>query len=216
MDGISAAASVIAVIEGALATLQYAKDVAHSDHDRRRLASEAASLRSLLEVLQKVVTQARDRNGALSVGVNSLGEPYGLLSQISETVDYFVEKLSLGKDKDSTWYRMAKALKWPLDKRSCSEIVSKIERLGVSMIALLQADSLYRTPNDRCSYSERLSFPLTTSPARLHTRSRRTQQPFSHFPIARLRYRKTCRKWFWIRVVSFWLLALPTDLLTGR
>jgi hypothetical protein len=101
------------------------------------------SLRSLLKVLQGIVEEARKQNGRLSVGVGFLGESHGLLSQINETVDQLEEKLSLGKGKNSTWRRVTGALKWPLDKTSCLESVAKIERLGVSMIALLQADSLY-------------------------------------------------------------------------
>jgi hypothetical protein len=200
MDGLSAAASVIDVIEGALITLQYAKDVVNSGRDRRRLASEVESLRNLLKDLQEIVEEARKQNGKLSVGVGSLRESHGLLSQINEAADQLEKKLSLGKGNDSKWRRVARALKWSLDKRSCSEIVAKIERLGVSMIALLQADSLYLIPL-RCSKA--LRFSLTTDLVQLDTRSKETRPLFSRSLIAQLKLNKTCKRWAWIRSVSF-------------
>jgi hypothetical protein len=146
MDGLSTAASVIGVIEGALVTLQYVKDAAQSERDRGRLVSEVESLRSLFKVLQAIVEEARNRNDNLSFGVCLLGESHGLMFQINEAVEQLEEKLSLDNGKKSAWRRVGRALKWPLDKSSCLEIIAKIERLGLSMIALLQADSLYLAP----------------------------------------------------------------------
>lgn len=140
MDGLSAAASVIAVVEAAAFALKYASSVARSDKDRSRLESEVGSLQALMAVFEPLVNAAKDRKDGVSAGAASLAEDGGLLTHIKVALQELEEPLLLRLKESSKWREMVKRLKWPLDQKDCSEIMLRIHRLVTWTQLLLVAD----------------------------------------------------------------------------
>ncbi|KAH6984370.1 hypothetical protein BKA56DRAFT_314989 [Ilyonectria sp. MPI-CAGE-AT-0026] len=87
MDGISAATTVIAAVEAGIVVLKYAKGVADSGKERRRLESEVKSLAILMQMLQPLVDAAKQRNDGKPPGTKSLGDSGGLLEQANDVLD---------------------------------------------------------------------------------------------------------------------------------
>lgn len=99
MDGISAATTVIAAVEAGIVVLKYAKGVADSDKERRRLESEVKSLAILMQMLQPLVDAAKQRNDGKSPGTKSLGDSGGLLEQVNNVLDDLKEPFLLDSRK---------------------------------------------------------------------------------------------------------------------
>ncbi|KAL6414219.1 hypothetical protein AUP68_00737 [Ilyonectria robusta] len=101
MDGISAATTVIAAVEAGIVVLKYAKGVADSDKERRRLESEVKSLAILMQMLQPLVDAAKQRNDGKSPGTKSLGDSGGLLEQVQFLLLTDLQTITLEIKKDT-------------------------------------------------------------------------------------------------------------------
>ena len=140
MDPISAlglAASIIQIIDATTTTIKYLNDVKAAPKDRAQLAQEATSILVLLTQLRYRLEGA-DSEDPWYNGIRRLGTDNGPLQQLHDTMVSLADKL----EPKSGIKTVGKALLWSLEKRECTELLSKIQRLNVLISLALQDDHL--------------------------------------------------------------------------
>src|ERR1700753_3647942 len=118
MDGLSAAASVIAIIqitESAVSLCsRYFKAVKNAKHDIELLQEELGSLITILKAAQRVLEGPN--GGRLPTSHRLRDGLSGCISKVSELENKLKEKLDPGKTGKAMSRFGFRALKWPLDK----------------------------------------------------------------------------------------------------
>lgn len=138
MDGLSAAASLIAVIEisAKIASLcfQYSSAVKDARKDIERLERKVADLKGVLGGVKQLLDE-RDKSR-----LSAAGELAGSLN------DCFLrlERLKTQLDPENTHKAMSRlgvrALKWPFTSKEVEKIVDDLERYKQTFILALQVD----------------------------------------------------------------------------
>lgn len=128
MDPVSAAASIVGIVEVALGTtstlIKYARETKNASSNRKLLAEEAAFLYRLLERLRQRTRESR-------YDETWLGDHENIIRQFEEAYDDLATTLkydvSGGKIKEESRFRSARTVaKWPFTK---SEVYSLLERV---------------------------------------------------------------------------------------
>ncbi|KAK6342234.1 hypothetical protein TWF730_001711 [Orbilia blumenaviensis] len=136
MDGLSAAASVIAVIEISAKLLgvlgKYCKDARNTKKDIQRLISQ---VECLYEVLQSIQTFIDGKDETKVPGIQSLKSS---LAQCKAQVQEVLSKLPEQK-KILGWRR---SLKWPFDKPQVQEILTVLESSKITLSNALLCNNL--------------------------------------------------------------------------
>jgi len=140
MDGISAAASIIAVIQisGQVINLcqTYYSEVRDAKMDIRRLSEEITSLQA---VLTKVADLANAPNAAKLSALGLLNQPGGPAQQCLKELIALAAKLNLGQGKEMKQFGL-RALKWPFSSKDVDKFVTTIERHKTTFNLALAAD----------------------------------------------------------------------------
>lgn len=132
MDGLSAAASVIAVVDIALtlgeACQRYYMGVRHARKDIQRVRNSLESLTDILQNVQAVVQDGRHPSLA------SIRAP---LQQCESDLTLVNKKLQLSK------HFSFQALKWPLNEKEVSKIIADMERHKANLNLALASSTMY-------------------------------------------------------------------------
>lgn len=144
MDGVSAAASVIAVIDisAKVATLcfQYSAAVKDATKDIQRLQKKVEDIRDILRELERLLDGPdKTRLSATDKLVASLEECLGRLQEL-ET------QLTPGKTRKAMSRWGARALKWPFKSKEVEKIVASLEEYQQTFSLSLQVDQTSLLP----------------------------------------------------------------------
>lgn len=138
MDGISAAASVLAVIEisAKVATLcfQYSVAVKHASNDVQRLQKKIEDIGTILKMLEQ---QTERPDGARLSATSKLTES---LRGCQESLQELKIQLEPGKTRKAMSRFGARALKWPFKSKEFEKIVTDLERYQQAFSQSLQID----------------------------------------------------------------------------
>ena len=145
MDGLSAAASVIAVIQisESVASLcsQYLTAVKNAKPNIERLQGELGRLKTVLEGAQQIL---EGPNGATLRTSQRLRDGLGGCSlQLNELGNRLKEKLNLGKTGKVMSRFGFRALKWPFEKEEVDSIIQILKGYRDTLSAALGIDTAY-------------------------------------------------------------------------
>jgi ankyrin repeat domain-containing protein 50 len=139
MDGISAAASVVALIQisGQVFALcqDYFSEVKNARQDIRRLRDEVMSLQ---DVLTNVKDLAEAPSSTKLTSLDLLNQPDGLIHQCETELKGLSTKLDIGQGKG---HMRLRALKWPFSKKDVDKTISAISRQKELFNLALTADT---------------------------------------------------------------------------
>jgi hypothetical protein len=150
MDGVSAAASVIAVVDlsAKVASLlfQYAKDVRHAKADVERLRSETANLKSAWENVKELLDGP---NGARLVALQKFADPLNTaLDESRSRLRRLQETLKPAK-RHLAWLPGRSALKWPFEKKGVEADAQALARCTQLITLNLLVDHTYASRTRR-------------------------------------------------------------------
>ncbi|KAF1347381.1 hypothetical protein EJ07DRAFT_91117, partial [Lizonia empirigonia] len=138
MDGLSGAASVIAVIDisAKIASLCYQYSVAVKDakDDVKRVQRKVDDITHILEKLKQLLDSQDKRR---------LSTTHGLLDSLSQCIQELRDieaKLDPGKTRKSMSRIGIRALKWPFTSKQVDKIVSTLEEYEQTFSLALQVD----------------------------------------------------------------------------
>ena len=141
MDGISAAASIIAVIQisGQVINLcrTYYSEVRDAKTDIQRLREEITSLQT---VLTKVADLANAPDVAELSTLGLLNQPDGPVQQCLTELIKLAAKLNPGQGKDTMKQFGLRALKWPFISKDVDKAIKAIGRYKVTFNLALTTD----------------------------------------------------------------------------
>lgn len=137
MDGVSAAASIFAILQATAEVIAYLKDVKDAPKDCKRCQAEASSLHNLLNsLLFHINKEANDQ--AWFTNVRALTVENGPLDQYKQALEQLVSKVEM----DGRAQRMKKRLTWKFTKGEVDGILKRIERVKSLVVIALGTDSL--------------------------------------------------------------------------
>ena len=141
MDGLSAAASVLTVIQisGKVFDLcrTYYLEVRDAREDIKRLCDEVTALQ---DVLTNVADLAEAPGSAKLSIVGLLNQPDGPLQQCGIELQGLATKLELGQGKDMMKQFGLRALKWPFSSKDIDKAINAIGRYKAMFSLALTAD----------------------------------------------------------------------------
>lgn len=137
MDGLSVAASIIAVLQLTAAVIDYLNNVKDAPKHCVRFAIEAANLYNLLVQLKFRLEEGKC-NEAWYTAVRALGVENGPLDQYKHALEKLRAKVTSG----SGLKKIGNALTWIFGKEEVISIISRLERLKSLIQIALEMDHL--------------------------------------------------------------------------
>ena len=137
MDPVSAAASIVALLQSAGAVITFLSDLRGGPAGLRRIRVEVSSILSLLITLQDRANQAR-KDDEYSSTLNSLNVSDGPFQQLHSALERLASRLAPVQG----WKKIGKASKWPFEKKEMREILHTVERLTTYLILARQDDHI--------------------------------------------------------------------------
>ncbi|ORY13095.1 hypothetical protein BCR34DRAFT_481583 [Clohesyomyces aquaticus] len=137
MEPVSAAASVIAILQLTSKVIEYLDNVRRAQNDRARLAIEASNLYNLLTILRYRLGEGRSNKAWYTV-IRSLGVPGGPLDQYKHTLEQLRRKLQSRSGTNN----MGQALLWRFNKEEVTGFLSRMESLKNLIPIGLEMDHL--------------------------------------------------------------------------
>src|SRR5436189_3788063 len=143
MDGISAAASILAVIQisGQVINLcrTYYSEVRDASTDIQRLREEITALQN---VLTKVADMANTSDSVKLSTLDLLNQPDGPAQQCLTELITLAAKINPGQGKDTMKQFGLRALKWPFSSKEVGRAVTAIGRHKATFNLALAADQM--------------------------------------------------------------------------
>lgn len=136
MDPLSAAASIIAVLQLAGTVMKYLSSVGDVSKDRKRIYSEVCEV-DKLRILSNNATQAQEGD-SWSLTLQSLCAANGPLEQFDAILRRLESKLVPAKGSK----RIVAAMGWPFDKGEVNELLNAIEHQKTLFIFARQNDHM--------------------------------------------------------------------------
>lgn len=140
MDGLSGAASLIAVIEisAKIASLcfQYSAAVKDAKKDIERLQRKIVDLKNVLGG----VNQLLDIDGRDKTGLSTVQKLAGSLKDCSLGLEALKTRLDPGKSRTAMGRLGLRALKWPFTSKEVDKIIVDLERYEQIFVLALQVD----------------------------------------------------------------------------
>jgi hypothetical protein len=137
MDGLSAAASIIAVLQLAGAVIGYLKDVKDAPKECQQCMSEVSNLETLLNGLLPRLFQGQAGDPWFTV-VMDLAIKNGPLDQYKQALEQLRSKV---EDQDGV-QKFKRRLLWKFSKEEVKSILARMERLKSIVIVALEMDHL--------------------------------------------------------------------------
>jgi hypothetical protein len=141
MDGVSIAASIVAVIhisrEVFVACQTYYLAVKNARKDIQHLCNEITELVDILEKLAELATRPESAKLLLLTRLNS---PEGALKQCMAELEELVAMLNKGRSRGSIRQFGLRVLEWPVSTRDVNKIVAAIGRHKETLSLALTTD----------------------------------------------------------------------------
>ncbi|KAF1948113.1 hypothetical protein CC80DRAFT_486595 [Byssothecium circinans] len=146
MDGLSGAASVIAVVDmsAKVASLcfQYSIEVKHAKGDIERLYRKVNETKNVLEKLQQLLRQDESQLSTTRTLLDPLQRCYQELKYLEDNLK---AKLEPGLGRKAMQRFGMRALKWPLTSKEVEKAVQNLEKYGNTFSLALQVDQTVLT-----------------------------------------------------------------------
>lgn len=137
MDGLSSAASIIAIIQltGSIVNIcrGYIQEVKDARDDIITLQQTVAGLEAILQKLKEIPHDSRERKLSTSSLVDNISDCFSCLEALEEKID-------LGRGKRMMKRLGIRALKWPLKRKEVDRIITNLERYKSFFTLSLQVD----------------------------------------------------------------------------
>jgi hypothetical protein len=137
MDGLSVAASIIAVLQLTGAVIGYLNDVKDAPKECQQYAIEASNLQSLLINLLYQLNQGQTGDRWYTA-VRALNVENGPLDQYKQAL----EQLRLRMEIQDSIQKVKRRLLWKFSKEEITSILARMERLKTHVSFALQMDQL--------------------------------------------------------------------------
>lgn len=124
MEPLSAAASIIAIIQLAGTVTQYLGTVKGAPKERQKILNELSSITGMLFLLQDQADEA-EHDDSWNATLRSMSTPNGPLEQFKTALETLATKLA----PVSGLRKLGKPLIWPFQEKEIKEILNTIERL---------------------------------------------------------------------------------------
>ena len=138
MDGVSAAASVLALVETSVKVTslcaEYYSQVKNAKRDTDRLCRE---VQAFIHVLQDLEKLARSPGGTKLSTSKSLAKD---IQQCSTHLEHLQKKLEPGKGRKAMSRHGIRALKWPFESKELEKDLAMLERYKTRFTAALSTD----------------------------------------------------------------------------
>lgn len=140
-DPLSTVASVLAVLNLAVAATKYIKDVKQGSTDRLRLRDELRSTTCLLEMLKDRLEDSEEvGDGQVETlkpsSITSLAGEDGPLALFKRVLEDIITKLA----PQDRLRRLAQPFTWPFNKKDVDDFLSTLERLKSHFNLVMQND----------------------------------------------------------------------------
>ena len=146
MDGVSAVASVVTLVEVSLNVLslcaEYYSNVKDAKNDIDRFCLE---IETFIDILQRLQSLARNPKTEHIFKSQSLSDS---IEQCRSDLQKLQQKLNPGKRRRTMSRFGIRALRWPFESKGMQEIVATLERYKSTFTAALSIDQTYVA----CSY----------------------------------------------------------------
>ena len=144
IDGLSAAASVIAVVQISGQIFQqcqtYYSEVKDAENDIQRLHNEVMALQGIASSVNDLIATAESNK---LPALEFLNQNHGLLQYYQSELDNLAVRLEKALGKDKVKRLGVRALKWPFDRKEIDDAVAVIERCKTTFNLALGCDQAY-------------------------------------------------------------------------
>ena len=146
MDGLSVAASIMAVLDLTAKVIKYAKEAKDASTERNTLLKDVINVKGTLQSLQSHV-EVSDPNEPWMRAVQDLTKPGGPLEVYKAALERLLEKLSPPHidGKRALVKRLGSSLVWPFQAGEVSQILATIERQQRLFDLAISLDSMALT-----------------------------------------------------------------------
>lgn len=147
MDGVSAAASILTVIDLTGKVISYLDHVKHAPKDSELCAAEASNVSNLLINLHYRLEEGHSHE-LWYTAIRTLAVKNGPLDQYKDELEELASKLTDGGRLKAIGH----ALVWKFTKEEVMGIISRIERLKTLVQVALQMDHLWVCSTNTAGY----------------------------------------------------------------
>jgi hypothetical protein len=137
MDGLSTAASIVAVLQITGAVISYLSDVKHAPKECQQCTIEASSIQNLLINLRYRIEEGQSGDLWLKE-VQALNTKNGALDQYKQALEQLLSRVEIR----SSGQKVKKRLLWKFKKEEIGVILARMERLKSLVNIALQVDHL--------------------------------------------------------------------------
>ncbi|KAL9576779.1 MAG: hypothetical protein Q9212_006823 [Teloschistes hypoglaucus] len=146
-SGLGLAASVVQLIQFAVKSIEFLSDVYHASEDQPQLLQEASSVLPVLFALKSRLAQS-SQDEPWSIGIRALGVASGPLDQLGQALMTIAQKLQ----PTNGVTKLLRTAKWPFDKKTCREMLGRMERAKSSIGLALQNDQIFVSLRNPCTH----------------------------------------------------------------
>ncbi|KAJ5135376.1 uncharacterized protein N7515_004654 [Penicillium bovifimosum] len=139
MDGISNAASLVALLQLAGAVINYLNTVIDAPAQKRKLLAALIQARGLLSTLVELTNEVQDEDWSHTI--QSLSARNGPLPTFQELLERMARKLSITHSGART-KTVLDQLRWPFDQTSFQEMITSLEKLKSHFLLAMANDHI--------------------------------------------------------------------------
>ena len=137
MDGLSAAASIIAVLQLTSAVIRYLNDIKNAPKDCQQCTIETSNLQSLLITLRYRLDQGQ-ADDPWFTAVRALNIENGPLDQFKQALEQLLSRV----ERQDGIREVKRRLLWKIKKEEVASILGRMERLKSLVSLALENDHL--------------------------------------------------------------------------
>lgn len=138
MDGLSVAASIIAVLQLSAEVIKYLNDVKNAPEESQRYMTESSNLQNLLINLLYHLNQGNTGDPWYTT-VLALGVENGPLDQYKQALEHLQSRVEI----QNGLQEVKRRLLWKFSKGEVASILARMERLKSLVSIALEMDHLY-------------------------------------------------------------------------
>lgn len=139
MDGVSNAASLVALLQLAASVVNYVKNVTGAPVQKRKLLVALVQARGLLSTLVDLTNEVDDEDWSHTI--QSLSVRNGPLSTFQDILEQIARKLGIATPGSNITTALNR-LRWPFDQTSLQEMIASLEKLKSHFLVAIANDHM--------------------------------------------------------------------------
>ncbi|KAJ5633265.1 hypothetical protein N7490_009604 [Penicillium lividum] len=137
MDGLSDAATLVALLQLASSVIKYLKNVSNARFQKKELLSALIQARGLLSTLVDLTNDVEDEDWSYTI--QSLSAPNGPLSTFQDILEQIARKIGVTTTRSEISNAIGR-LRWPFDQAHVQELLSSLEKLKSYLLLAITND----------------------------------------------------------------------------